>query len=1185
MKARFNGILILCYVIFSINPFLINAQQQATDSKQLTQVKEVKKEATNSKKEKISTEKRKRVKGYYKYDQPDQFAEFFTKIKTSENVNAPSYSANYLIEEHQKAIAASRLLKTKALDWKERGPGNVSGRTRGIVVDISDATTRTWFAGSVAGGIWKTTNAGTTWENKTNNLPNLATSVIVQSKSNPDILYCGTGEGFFNTDAIKGSGIFKSTDHGNSWSQLASTANYTFYNVNRMIVDPANPNIVLAATNAGPSIGGTYEPAGIHRSTDGGLTWQRVYSSTNLRVQDLKANPVNFNIQYAAVNNTGVIKSTDGGLSWAITGPGIVTIGRIEIAVSPKNPEYIFANVESGTTTAKASGLFFSADAGASWNEVKASDGKTNDWLGGQGWYDNAIACHPYNEKIVYMGGIGIWKAELLGTTAPVLATFTPITFNYTYTTKPYVHVDQHNITLVPKNEATNSFWFISGNDGGVAYSTNAGASWTGNAANTSIGNGGYNTTQFYGVDKKPGASEYAGGMQDNGTWQSPSGQEATLTSLYKEQIGGDGFDVAWHHKNPNKIIGGSQYNGFLRTTDGGASWSGARNGMVDNGSGKGPFISKIGESNIDPDVIYTTGISGIWRSENFGATWALSEITSKDWTHNSSSIPVSISLADPQIVWSGHSYSASTSKLFLSTDGGLSFTSVKAAAGYTLGTFTGLDTHPTDTKTAYLTYSFRGLPKILRTTDFGVSWTDITGFGNNKTSSTGFPDVGVYCVAVMPYNTNIIWAGTEIGLFESVDNGATWHYSNSGLPAVAIWDMKVVDDQVVLATHGRGIFSVTLDELKNYKWPTVTIAPIINSASQSPDGSLLVSVNLRSAYDKSEVYLNDQKTTEIGITPIGNQTFKFATTSSGTATIQIISYKDGKIYKTAKNSVFINTLKDTKVTYNNDFNTTTTDFYGNGFQIKSDDTFISAAIHSPHSYAKQTDYYYTLLVPIKVAQQNAFFEYDDIALVEPGEAGVPFGNSDFYDYVAVEASKDGTEWIPIEDGYDCRYRADWLAAYNSKTFPTPSMFAHHKVNLLNKFKSGDVVLIRFHLYSDPESVGWGWIIDNLQIQPNGVGVNDKEEIPTEYALEQNFPNPFNPETVIKYSIPKASMVSLKIYDVLGREVATLINQNQNAGRYTYNFSAANYKLASGVYMYRLEAGSFVDTKKLILVK
>jgi len=1329
------------------------------------------KNQNNKYKKEVFSEKKKRIRGYTKYDDPDMFAEFQKTIRTRDGDAAPKYSANYLMDELTKAEKQSRLYKTKALNWIERGPGNVSGRTRGIIVDPADATNRTWFAGSVGGGIWKTVDAGLTWTNQTPNLPNLSTTVLAQAPSNLNIIYCGTGEGFSNADAVNGAGIFKSTDHGNTWTQLTTTANFDFRNVNRIIVDPNNPDIVLACTNPGPN--SSTNPGGIHRSTDGGVTWTRVFSSTSRRAQDLKADPSNFSIQYCTVNNDGVYKSTNGGLTWIISGAGLTTNGRIEIAVSSRNPNYIYASAQ----TSAGSGLYVSEDKASTWLFVNSGDSKTQNWLQTQGWYDNTIAVHPFDEKTVFFGGIDLWKAQItssgltkdvkgvdLTNTSSFLAfinwggpylggavgkgiDFFNWTFNYppTFTSsmlqvqstdycaveirfgtgksqkahryyrfsstswqykdyvsvpfevwdvtnnrqlmisfrdwendgaynlkvwdssqpreyimihsiaynssnpdpnlaidngtlykmiyaifpalangavwnpaalpnatininygditirlanfshvtdgygayqsqspKPaYIHVDQHNIIPVPLISTPGTFWIVNGNDGGVAVSTNGGLNWR------EALNGGYNTTQFYGVDKKTGGNEYIGGTQDNGTWLSPKGQNPSKTTVYTKAIGGDGFDVAWHHKDPQKIIGGSQYNGFRRTTDGGLTWSSATKGLDDVGSGKGVFISKIAESNSDPDVIFTTGVSGIWRSEDFGETWTKSTITgSTTWAYSGTSTPVAISIADPQIVWAGYLFTnSSSSKLFLSTDGGITFSGVNPYSGVALGSITGIDTHPTEMNTAFITYSISGVPKILRTTDIGTSWQDITGFGANSTSNTGFPNVATYCVAVMPYNTNIIWAGTEIGLFESTDNGATWHLANNGLPAVCIWDMKIVDDQVILATHGRGIWSVTLPELIGYLPQAVTLSPIIKALSQGVDKAINLTANLRSGYDSTLVMIDGQKISKLTATTVEEKTFKFSTTKIGKVNIQLLSYKSGRSYKSSLRGLDLYDLKATQVRYTNYFDEATTDFSSNGFTLFTPAGFTSSAANSPHPYVASTDYYYTLLVPIKISWSPglANIEYKDIALVEPGELNSRFGDSDFWDYVVVEGSRDGLTWIPFEDGYDCRYNTSWNSLFSAGTNPNSTHYVNHKIDMTKKFNPGEVIFIRFHLYSDEAAVGWGWIIDNLSIQPGATSVELENALPTDYSLSQNYPNPFNPETTIKFSLPQRSRVKLEIFDALGRVVVTLVNGELDAGSYKYNWNASTF--ASGVYVYRITANDFSGTKKLMLMK
>jgi len=305
-----------------------------------------------------------------------------------------------------------------------------------------------------------------------------------------------------------------------------------------------------------------------------------------------------------------------------------------------------------------------------------------------------------------------------------------------------------------------------------------------------------------------------------------------------------------------------------------------------------------------------------------------------------------------------------------------------------------------------------------------------------------------------------------------------------------------------------------------------------------------------------------------------------FAYFGSGSKTFQLNSYKDGVSYKSAPNTIELVELLASKNGYVSDFNTTNTDFSGN-MTIKTESGFANAAIHSAHPYGKGLDYIYLLKVPIIVAENNATLTYDDIAIVEPGDPGSVYGNTNFWDYVIVEASKGG-DWIPLSDGYDCRADSRWLTAYNAGGSGTPAMWKSHSVNLRNFFSAGDEIIIRFRLFADQYVDGWGWAIDNLSIQPLYVGVED-EVIPTKFELSQNYPNPFNPTTAIKFSLAKESKVSLKVFNNLGEQVAELVNGNKSAGNYRINFNASN--LASGIYYYRLEAGDFVQTRKMILLK
>jgi len=186
------------------------------------------------------------------------------------------------MEELEKA-RKNRNYTDDILLWMERGPGNVAGRARGLIVDPDDPAKNTWFVGTVGGGIWKTTDAGTNWTDIAPDLPNLAVSTLAMAPSNHDIIYAGTGESMYSVDVINGDGILKSTDHGVTWNQLSSTVdNPNFNNIARIIVDPQNPDIVLAATSSGRYKINTVNKSGIFKSTDGGNIWTEVYNETEI---------------------------------------------------------------------------------------------------------------------------------------------------------------------------------------------------------------------------------------------------------------------------------------------------------------------------------------------------------------------------------------------------------------------------------------------------------------------------------------------------------------------------------------------------------------------------------------------------------------------------------------------------------------------------------------------------------------------------------------------------------------------------------------------------------------------------------------------------------------------------------------------------------------------------------------
>ncbi|MCY4159153.1 MAG: hypothetical protein OXF48_06035, partial [Bacteroidetes bacterium] len=265
------------------------------------------------------------------------------------------------------------------------------------------------------------------WTPLTDKLPTLAATTLDISQSSPNIMYLGTGEGFFNIDAAGGLGMFKTTDKGENWTLLEATAVEGFSDwrfINRLVIHPDNPDIVVAVTNGG-----------IFRTEDGGKSFEKVYDS-NSRVQDLRVNPTNFNIQFAAVNGAPILRSTDGGKTWEESLSLLVHGGsRIELAISASNPEVIWASVEGsgsrifeqGANLIPVADLYRSTDGGDTWRFLDRTVDGFSTFFGNQGWYDNTILVHPFSPDTVYIAGVFRFKAWVDGEIAPTTVRVTGV--------------------------------------------------------------------------------------------------------------------------------------------------------------------------------------------------------------------------------------------------------------------------------------------------------------------------------------------------------------------------------------------------------------------------------------------------------------------------------------------------------------------------------------------------------------------------------------------------------------------------------------------------------------------------------------------------------------------------------------------------------------------------------------
>ena len=1101
----------------------------------------------------------------------EEMAEYRKNITMPIGTDKMLYEEGYLMKEYQKALKSPILARAKNsrfksataysvnnVIWKERGPNNIPGRDR--VTKISPTNPDKWYVGTAGGGVWITENAGTSWRNTTDyTVPSLATSTLGISSSDPNVIYAGSGEPYGNLDALTGVGVIKSTDAGETWTYLSNTA--SFGSVGRVLVNPTNSNHVIVGTSTG-----------IYVSTNGGTSWSQTLTGTGTttNTQDIVSTN-DFSAIYAAVNTYGVMKSVDGGTTWTrvFDAPSKAkSIKRIELSVAPTDNNRIFLSTEAGTTVA----FYISDDAGATFTELTYATSDSKEILSTQGWYDNMVTTNPFNKNIVYVGGV--YLAKLTIDTSANTYSVLQIASGYD-TTKlnDHVHPDQHGLVcqIDPSNPA--QFRMILTNDGGVYYTTyksNPGETegdWIGPVT-------GLNTTQFYGADKKKNEDSYIAGAQDNGssaTITSPSG----TTSNYKALFGGDGFEVLWNYNNPNKLLFGSQYNNFITSLTGiNGTLYYARN--ADYGSTKSPFYSKLANANNNPDVVFTVSSSGVWRSPNFGSSWSLSTFNTTNngtWLGNASYATVKVSVANPNVVWAASAVSGgagTTYKVNLSKDNGLTFAKTTNTSFPTTGNYyiSGLATSNINEATAYVLFSATNQPKVVKTTDFGSTWVDISGFdGTNTTSLRGFPNVSVHSLLEMPFDTNVLWAGTDIGVFETVDGGNNW-YLVTAFPPVSVWNMKIVDNQVVLATHGRGVWTAEIPELNTYALPTYIGPPTIKSARQAGIHNNKISAVFN--YTNSEItslkiYQDDVFVNTISST-LPNTDYTYTSVTDLSEGVHKISVRG--VYQQAgvdKETILANANVEI-INFNagaanvNIPTFTTSDVYigGGKFVVdKGANKFTYNVLNNvDHPYANNTTYSTYLKTPIVVGA-NSNMTMSHMALTEKD-----------YDFAYIEASKDLVNWTIIGK-YDEGAYAEWNAVAASGV--TESLFRDSALNLTSKFNTGDEVAIRLRLTTDVADVRQGWYIKSITSNSSlsTVDISKNKEV----FLA---PNPAKEKTTVILPSNNKGYVDVYLYDAAGK----LITSVKKASGEKVDLDVSN--LTKGLYLVLVNGDSFKKALKLV---
>jgi len=688
--------------------------------------------------------------------------------------------------------------------WTSLGPGNIGGRVRTIA--NVPGQPNTLFAGSVGGGIWKTTNAGTAWSPVASFGATISVSSIVINPLDPAIMYVGTGEGFYNYDAIRGAGVYKTTNGGSSWYQLgnASPANSGDWSyVNRLAIHPTNPAIVFAATGGG-----------IYRTTDSGATWTKQSAA---RVLDIKIDPTNPLRIVAGRDDGNIERSTNGGTTFTTVvvpttaAPVGTDWGRVEVAWA-RTTGLLYAVVSSLNTGTQDGRVYSSADGGATWT-AKA----TPFHLAGQGWYNNALWVDPTNQNTLLVGGLENYRSTDGG------ATFTRVNRWFCAPIQP--HADNHTIVESSDFNASTARTVYWGNDGGIYKAANIDALVAQNTSSCPAGgwtnvNNGLGVTQFLGVAAN--VTAVYGGTQDNGSikW---SGTGTNWSAVY----GGDGGASAVDPLDANYLYGEYVFLAVHRATNGSFANSicdgiaDAYSGCTTNsapGTENANFIAPMALDPNNTSRLYG-GALRLWVSSNVKATtptWSISRAQAADRNSSVSADPyfafisaIAISPTNSEVMYVGH-------------NDGRVFKSTNAVSG-SPSTWTEITC--ASSSPAYPVFYRQVLRILVDPNNSNIAYVghggyDINNFWKLDTTSTpicsnigtALPQSPIRAIARHPSNANWLYVGTEVGLFASENLGVTWKAASDGPANVSVEDLAWQSgNNLLAATHGRGVFRATV--------------------------------------------------------------------------------------------------------------------------------------------------------------------------------------------------------------------------------------------------------------------------------------------------------------------------------------------------------------------------------------
>lgn len=689
------------------------------------------------------------------------------------------------------------------------GPAGMSGRVAAIEAVESDPDTV--FVGAATGGLWKSTNGGLTWKPVFDKQPVAAIGAIAVHPKYPAIVWVGTGEGNVRNSASVGNGVYKSVDGGETWSHLGLPQSER---IHRIVLHPDDENVAWVA-----AIGKLWSDGaerGLFKTTDGGRTWRKVLSAEGALDQttgaaDVAIDPTNPNKLYASLwqlrrwpykfesggPGSGLYVSLDGGETWkrrdADDGLPEGDLGRIGLAVSRSHPNVVYAMVE-----AKKSALLRSDDGGVSWKTVNAQPD-----INPRPFYFGEIRVDPKDPNRVYSVEYTVKVSTDGGKSFKTAVRWDEI------------HGDHHALWIDPKNP---EHLYI-GNDGGVAISADGG--WT----NRFVSN--LPLAQFYhvAVDQDVPYNVY-GGLQDNGSWRGPSSvwQNGGIRNwMWKILVFGDGFETLPDPENSRRGYTLWQGGNIVRWDLDKGEYKDVKPAPAEGVEARFNWNAALAQDPFDAATIYL-GSQFVHRSTDRGATWKTisPDLTSNkpEWQKAGESggitpdvtnaenfttlVTIAPSTRERGLIWTG----SDDGRIHVTRDGGATWTSVEGnVRGVPASTWVpAIEPSPHQPGTAFAVFDNhrRGdiAPYVQRTDDFGKTW-----------KSLATPNLRGYALAIVqdPVDPDLLFLGTEFGLWVSFDAGQKWHPFTHGLPTVSVMDLVIHprDHDLVIATHGRALYVI----------------------------------------------------------------------------------------------------------------------------------------------------------------------------------------------------------------------------------------------------------------------------------------------------------------------------------------------------------------------------------------